>query len=227
MNWNLLDEQWKNRHDKTQLAALEQELDRELFRSDAEREYPLLWRWARLSHFRAMQAGDNEAEARRHYEAGAEEAKKAVALQPNRVEGHFWYGVNFIEAARRRGWVTVARAMPIAMRHIERAVAIDEAYHFTGPLRVWGKLTHQKPLLMGGSIDRALDIYVRALQICPDNSTTLLYYAETLIADQKRPKAREVLNKILNDPDDPEWRWEQERDRGLARQMMDSIKVGS
>lgn len=226
MNWNTLDEQWLLRHDPAQLLELEQELDRALFRSGDELGYPLLWRWARLSHFRAMQAGDNT-DALRHYEAGAEEAHKALTLQPNRVEGHFWYGVNFIEAARRRGWMAVARALPVANRHLERAVAIDEEYNFAGPLRVWGKLTHQKPLLMGGSLDRALDIYRRALQVAPHNSTTLLYYAEALIADQQRPKAREALRQIIDDPDDIAWLWEQARDRQLAVALLETIKVES
>lgn len=227
MNWNLLDEQWQQRHDPAQFEVLEKELDQALFRSEAEREYPLLWRWARLSHFRAMQASARPDEAVRHFAAGADEAKQAVALQPNRVEGHFWYSVNFIEAARGRSWLAAARALPTAMRHIERAVAIDEGYHFAGPLRVWGKMTQQKPLLMGGSLDTALDILRRALQIAPANSTSLFYYAETLIADQQRPPAREALRKILNDPDDAAWRWEQDRDRGLAQALLHSIKVKS
>ncbi len=39
---------------------------------------------------------------------------------------------------------------------------------------------HLKPLLLGGSVDRAIEYYRRALQIAPHNSTTMLYYAEAL-----------------------------------------------
>lgn len=85
--------------------------------------------------------------------------------------------------------------MPFPIYHLPSAAyalpptiyRLPTTTHFAGPLRVWGKLMHQKPLLLGGSIDRALDIYRRALQIAPHNSTTLLYYAESLIADQRRP----------------------------------------
>jgi tetratricopeptide (TPR) repeat protein len=220
LNWNLLDEQWQQRHDAEQLLELESTLDRALFRQGDVLGYPLLWRWARLSHFRAMQASD-EKEAVRNYEAGAEEARKAIVLQPHRVEGYFWLGVNQLEAARRKSWASAARALPAAARHIERAMNIDEEYHFAGPLRVWARITHLKPLILGGSLDRALDIYRRALQIAPHNSTTLIYYSEALLADQQKPLARETLNAVISNPDDPEWYWEQQRDRQQARKLLE------
>jgi tetratricopeptide (TPR) repeat protein len=222
LNWNQLDEQWKQRHDAEQLLDFESTLDRALFRQGDELGYPLLWRWARLSHFRAMQASD-EQEALRHFEAGAEEAQKAIVLQPHRVEGFFWLGVNSLEAARRKNIMVAARAVSVASKHIERSMNLDEEYHFAGPLRVWGRITHLKPMILGGSLDRAIEIYRRALQIAPHNSTTLIYYAEALLADQQKPLARTILNSIVENPDDPEWRWEQERDRQQARKLLESM----
>jgi tetratricopeptide (TPR) repeat protein len=231
MNWSTLDELWSQRHDPAQLSALEKALDQSLTESGAAAEYGLLWRYARLAHFRAMQADANatKGEAYHHFARGAQRARQAVRLQWYGVEGNFWYGVNLIEAARRHplemlyccpAW----RALSIATWHIERAASIDETYHFAGPLRVWGRLTHLRPLLLGGSVERAIVLYRRALQIAPDNSTTLLYYAEALLADKQQRAAREVLKRIIEASDDPDWRWEQERDRGLAQALLESIK---
>lgn len=242
LNWNTLDEQWRNRHDAEHFAALEGALDKALYNQGDKPEYAVLWRWARLSHFRAMQAMNGEddqaagkakskaksevadkAAARRHFAAGAQEALQAARLQPNRVEGHFWFGVNHIEAARAGGKVAAARALSLATRHIERAAQIDETYHFAGPLRVLGRLTHLRPLLLGGSLDHALDIYRRALQIAPDNSTTLLYYAEALVADRQPGEARRVLNRLIAAAPDPDWIWEQTRDKILARALLQKM----
>jgi tetratricopeptide (TPR) repeat protein len=222
LNWNQLDEQWRQRHDAEQLLDFETILDRALFRQGDALGYPLLWRWARLSHFRAMQASDDQ-EAIRHFEAGVEEAKKAILLQPHRVEGHFWLGVNQLEAGRRKGWAAAARALSTASKHIERSMNLEEEYHFAGPLRVWARVTHLKPLILGGSLDRAIEIYRRALQIAPHNSTTLLYYSEALLADQQKPLARQILTSIIENPDDPDWRWEQERDRQQARKLLETM----
>jgi tetratricopeptide (TPR) repeat protein len=221
-----LDSLWRDRHLPDTLRKALEQLDEavQIARATAlppnedDLLYQLLWRRARASHFQALLAADEKqpAQALAHYEAGAAAAAEAVRMRDLRVEGHFWLGANAAEAANRRGALASLGALRKTSHHIERAMTIDEAYHFAGPLRVWGRITHLKPLLLGGSIERAIDIYRRALQLAPANSTTNLYYAEVLLADQQRPLARQVLHTILNAPVDPDWRWEQTRDRELA-----------
>ncbi|HVF09492.1 MAG TPA: TRAP transporter TatT component family protein [Abditibacteriaceae bacterium] len=231
MNWHDLDEQWRQRHDPAQVAALTNALEQALTGQGAAAEYALLWRGARLAHFQAMQAeaSDDGQAAYRHFAAGAEMAQRALRLQSYGIEGNFWYGVNLIEAERRHGhglarsWAA-SRALPTAVKYIERTIGIDETYHFAGPLRVGGRLMHLKPLLLGGSVDRAMEYYRRALQIAPGNSTTLLYYAEALLADKQRRAARNMLRQIVEAADDPDWRWEQERDRSKARTLL--LEIG-
>lgn len=235
LNWNTLDAQWRNRHDAAQFEALETALDKALYNQGDQPDYAILWRWARMSHFRAMQALSDENEqasgkankdaARRHFAAGAQEAQQATRLLPNRVEGHFWFGVNHIEAARAGGAVAAARALKTATQHIERATQIDEAFYFAGPLRVWARLTQMRPLLLGGSLDHALDIYRRALQLAPDNSTTLLYFAEALLSDRQPGEARRVLNRLIEAAPDPDWTWEQTRDKTLARALLQKMNA--
>jgi tetratricopeptide (TPR) repeat protein len=214
-----LDELWRARHNAAQLSALDQALTAA---SASGREYSHLWRAARLAHFRAMQAEDagQEKDALLFFEIGKKHAENAVEANRHDVEGHFWLGVCVLEYSRRKSWVAAATALKNAEAHIQRAMNQDETYHFAGPLRVMARITHYKPLLLGGSLDRALDVYRRALQIAPENSTTLLYYCETLIADQQKKLARETLQKIISAPEDAEWVWEQARDRRLAGRLL-------
>lgn len=225
LNWILLDEQWRARHDAASLALLEHTLDNATPNS-AQDEYELLWRRARLSHFRAMQAEqENDLEAvKRHFESGAQIGQEAVERQKANLEGSFWAGVCQIEAARQRGSVATLRVLKGAESLLNRAASFDEGFYFAGPLRVLGRLTHLKPLLLGGSVERSLDFYKRALQIAPANSTTLLYYARALLADQQRRLARSVLKQIIQSPPDLDWRWEQERDKRLAAHLIETIR---
>jgi tetratricopeptide (TPR) repeat protein len=227
MDWNLLDEQWRLRHDARQLASLQNALHGAWRNRDKAAAYSALWRCSRLSHFRAMQAENGDslnasatAQARRHFAAGAAAALKAVRLQRSRVEGNFWYGVNLIEAARRRTMPAALLALPVAIRHIDRAASIEEEYHCAAPLRVRARLMHLRPLLLGSSLATALAIYRRALRIAPTNSTTLLYYAEALLAARQHHAARNVLKRIGEAESDPDWLWEQTRDRRLATALL-------
>jgi tetratricopeptide (TPR) repeat protein len=223
-NWNTLDEQWRERHDAPQFAAYEAALDKALYEQKTP-DFATLWRWARMAHFRAMQSlqNDDKAAARRHYAAGAQEAAAALRLQPNRVEGLFWHGVNTIEAARLSGKFNAMRVLSQATKEMEHAAQAQEEFHFAGPLRVLGRITHKKPLLLGGDINKAVAFFRRGLQIFPQNSTTQLYLAEALLDDQQLREARSVLTGIIEAAPDPDWRWEQARDKVLAQALLDKM----
>ena len=225
--WTPTNELWRQRYDAAALKTYGDTLTQWENEMGADSDYELLWRLAQWEHFRALQvlAGEasDTATAKTHLESGAKRAVRAMGLEHHRVEGWFWNGVCALEASRLGGAFATARALPSATRHIERAMAIDESYQWAGPLRVLARITHYKPLILGGSVDRALDIYRRALQIAPDNSTTLLYYCEALLADQQNALARQTLQGIINAPDDEAWRWEQARDRKLAQQMIEKM----
>jgi len=224
-NWDELDMMWRERYQPATLTALTEMLLQQC--EAAPDDYAALWRLARTYQFCGMVAdeeGQNE-RAQQRFAAGAEVALRAVKAESTRVEGHFWYGVNSIEAARRRGLLMTLGTLSRATRYIERALDLDEAYHFAGPVRVSGRIMHFRPPILGGTIDRAIDIYHRALQIDDRNSTTLLYYAEALIVDQQRIKARSVLRTIIEAPDDPHWRWEQTRDRKKAGEWLERTEA--
>ena len=234
LDWTRIDEDWNGRWDAQKLSSIERELDEALWKRGESAGFELQWRWARLSHFRAMQVleaistGQRDKksggeEALRHMEAGAKEAESALKLEHNRVEGFFWAGCCALEAARLKNPIQGARALAPAEKRIEKAVAVDETYHFAGPLRVWGRLTHLKPFVLGGNLNHALEIYRRAIQVAPDNSTTLLYHAQALIADRQPGLARQTLQKILAAPEDAAWKWEQARDKRIAREELEKL----
>lgn len=182
-------------------------------------DFEVGWRAARLEHFLAMQAlerGDNRA-ARALFEEGANHAKAAENAEFARVEGAFWRGVCELEAARATGALAVARTFFAAEKRLERAACLDETYYQGGPARVLGRIFHHKPLALGGSLDRALAFYERALQIAPDNSTTLLYQADALLADHQPAAARRALNQILDLEMRADWLWETVRDQKIAQ----------
>ncbi len=218
-----LDEFWNARHDDVSRAQLEKELALESTDPRASTDVARLWRAARLQHFLAMQAQEksDSAAALRHFSAGENAAQAAMnADLADEIGPLFWRAVCRLEVARLRGKVAALRVLAACERDLQRAEVIDETFHFAGALRVQGRITHRKPLILGGDLDRAMAFLKSALKLFPDNSTTQLYLAEVLLADKQRNKARRILHEIIGAPQNTSWRWEQERDKARARSLL-------
>jgi hypothetical protein len=135
-------------------------------------------------------------------------------------------GVNLALFAEVSGGLRAAVALLRARRELKRAAAISERYHGAGPLRVLGRLEHRAPFFLGGSRKKSLVYFERALATV-SNSVTLIYTAELLLQKGDRPRAVEMLRQVISLPIDPEWEFENVRDRELARGMLDSLASGS
>lgn len=188
----------------------------------ATERYEVQWRLARALFFLGQEAGSRDS-SRQLYSAGIEAGQRAVALNDNRVEGHFWVGVNLALFAETNGGIRGARAVLWARRELQRAVSISEGYHDAGPLRVLGRLAHKSPRILGGSIKRSREFLDQALVIAPTNSVTLIYAAELALDAGERDRATSLLEKAIDAPIDPDWEFENARDRKAAHLLLERL----
>lgn len=186
-------------------------------------DYELAWRLGRALFFLGQEA-QLEEDARAYHANGAQASARAVRVRPERVEGHFWLGVNLALCARLENPLSALRHVLRARRELERAARINAAYHAAGPLRVLGRLEHKLPRWLGGGINRARANFERAIEIAPTNTVTRLYYAEMLMDTGATDQMRAHLEYILNAPHDPAWAFEIQRDQRLARAMLKKAK---
>jgi len=191
---------------------------------DAHNGYEVHWRLARALFFLG-QCADVSDQKQQFHSTAVQAGQRAVFSKPTRVEGHFWLGVNLALYAEATGGLRAARALLRARRELKRAAAISESYHGAGPLRVLGRLEHHAPLLLGGSRRRSLSYFERALAIT-SNSVTMIYMAELLLSIGDRPRAFELLQQLVSLPIDPEWEFENLRDRQLAQSMLAKASSG-
>ena len=181
--------------------------------------YQVQWRLSRAMFFLGQQAESVREKLQLHSSA-SEAGALAVSLNPARVEGHFWTGVNlalYAESARPPKGI---RAILRARSELKRAIEISESYHGAGPLRVLARLEHKAPRFLGGNRDRSRARFDRALSIAPDNTVTLLYAAELALDEGDRQRTVELLTRIIASPADPEWEFESLRDRGIAESLL-------
>jgi tetratricopeptide (TPR) repeat protein len=184
--------------------------------------YEVQWRLARALFFLGQEA-DSSGAKRQLHAAGINAGERAIGLSPERVEGHFWAGVNLAMFAESNGGLRGARALMWARSELKLAVKVNESYHDAGPLRVLGRIEHKAPKLLGGNRKRSRQCFDRALQLAPQNTVTLLYAAELAIDEGERDRAKFFLEQIIQSPVVLEWEFENRRDRELARSLLEKL----
>ncbi len=228
MNFHDFDFWWRERGDVEQLTQMRAQLEKPLLhKPPRDIEYSILWRLARLEHFTALvKIEDSERKtAHHHFVLGEIHAHRATQLR-DEAAGNFWLGVCRLEAARARHKFAVWKVLKSARHHLQMAFERDEAFHFAGAFRVLARIEALAPFPFG-SKKRALNFTNRALKIAPHNSTTLLYKAELLKSMELKLEARGILQEIVSQPLDDEWKWEQARDKVIAARLLDENELGA
>lgn len=181
--------------------------------------FAVAWRLSR-AHFFLGQESQFPKAVKRLHATGVEAGRMAEKLRKDRVEGHFWLGVNLALAARLVSPRKTVGHILEGKAALRRAIEIDASYHAAGPLRVLARLQHQLPRLLGGSVSEARANFERAIKIAPQNTVTRIYFAQMLLALREKTSARFELEHVLSTPHDPAWAFEIDRDQRLAKKML-------
>jgi tetratricopeptide (TPR) repeat protein len=181
--------------------------------------YEIAWRLGRALFFLGQEGRAGET-SRELYAQGADAGKQALRAAPDRVEGHFWLGVNLALLAGAEPPLKAALHAVQAKRALQQAVIIDPAYHAAGPLRVLARLRHKLPGLLGGGVVHAREQYERAIALAADNTVTRIYFAELLLELGELKRARAELDLVLQAPFDADWAFEIKRDQRIAGELL-------
>jgi tetratricopeptide (TPR) repeat protein len=177
-----------------------------LLREDLDknpRDYEAWWRLSKLDSFIARHSSGSE--KNRVLNDGISAGKRAVALQPGRVEGHFWLGANQGLLAEEGGLFEGLRLVDNVRREMETVVKLDPDYEEGSGLRTLGRVYYRAPFFKGGDKKRSVELLEQCLRKFPENALTMLYLADSYIAVGRRAEARDLLQKILRLCPDPEY----------------------
>lgn len=167
--------------------------------------------WWRLSKFNSYMARHSDGKTMDSYlGAGVAAGKKAVALAPNRAEGHFWLGANLGLQAEDRGLLRGLIMVDSIRKEMETTSRLDPDYEEAGALRTLARVTYRAPFFKGGDKERSIQMLHEVLKRFPHNSLAMLYLADSYMALGRRQEARQELEKILSLCPDPDYGPEQE-----------------
>lgn len=192
------DAAWKHRDDTVALKASVKALEKAA--EAAPSSFESAWRLARAHAWLAEQADDKkqkEALGR----TGMTWGEKAQALDPDRIEGHFY-------VAMALGMYSEAIGATRGLREglkgkfddaLEKVLAMNREYDHGGPLRMKGRSYYLLPGFVGGSNQRAIQWLEESLKTDP-SSLRAKYYLAVIHEDNggaDRRLAQKLVDEIL------------------------------
>jgi tetratricopeptide (TPR) repeat protein len=113
-----------------------------------------------------------------YYEKTATYAKKVLEMDPNRIEGHYWYGLFLLKKAQKRGirgYFTVKQGIA----ELEKVRQAMPSYDHAGASRVLGLLYSLAPSWTPfGNLDKSIQLGQEATHLAPDYALNRLYLAD-------------------------------------------------
>jgi len=163
--------------------------------------YDAWWRLARVRYYIADREKDQTRKTRM-FQTGIEAAKKAVASDPKRVEGHFWLAANQGEYADLRGALQSLGLVKTIRKEFEAALAIDPAYENGAIYSALGQIDLNLPRLFGGNERRGIARLEEGIKVGPNNAELKVTLAEIYQKKARRDEAKKLLESVLtvNDP---------------------------
>ena len=162
-------------------------------------------------------------EERGFYEKGIDAARRAIAIDPNKPDGHFWVAANMGAIAESSGMAGLKYRKSIKTE-LETVLRIDPAFLEGSADRALGRWYHKVPRLFGGSRKQAEEHFKAALKYKDDSTVTNYFLAELYADDGRVAEERAQLLKVLDAPIDPDWAPEDQDWKVKARQLLTSLK---
>jgi len=180
--------------------------------------YQMLWRAARAYY----QVGDDasDREKQRYFERGIEMGQRAVAQQPDGVEGHFWLAANYGGLSEIQGIWQALQMVKHVRTEMETALRLQPDYENGNAYRALGEIARQLPGVLGGNLKRAIAYFEQGLLVAPQNMGLKLALAKAYLEAGQRQASQQLLAEILQMPVRSERAHTDQRTQDKARQLL-------
>ena len=176
------------------------------------------WKLARADYW--LGGHVSESERRAFLEDGIDAGRKAVAMAPDRPEGHFWIAANMGALAESFGLRAGLRYRKAIKDELETMQRLDAAFQQGSADRALGRWYFKVPRLFGGSHKLAEEHLRASLKYNANDIASHFFLAEVLLDDDRKDEARAELQKVLDAPLDPDWTPEDQEFKQKARGLL-------
>jgi tetratricopeptide (TPR) repeat protein len=188
-----------------------------------DNDYEVFWRLARILYYTGAHT-EKKKEKKIIFDRGVYYAEKAVGLEPEKPDGHYWLGVNHGKVGETRGVLKSLSLVKPIKNAMNKVVELNRSYEDGGPDRVLGRLFYKLPGFAGGDKQKSLEHLLKSKEYGPDDAVTRIYLAETYLALKDKDKAREELEYVINMVPDNRWRNAIDENKQVAQELLNSKK---
>jgi tetratricopeptide (TPR) repeat protein len=158
-------------------------------------DYQWLWRAARVYYFVGDQAPKSEKVS--YFEKGIDVGLRAVAAQPNAVEGHFWLGVNYGGYSDQKGVFKALATVSKIRSEMETVLRLNDRYQDGGAYLALGEMDRQLPRIVGGNMNRAIQRLEQGVSVAPANLEIKLALGQAYEEKGRKEDARRMYQEII------------------------------
>ena len=215
------DRAYANREDLVSATRAAQ-LWAESYARNPQEGFDAAWKLARADYWLGGHAAT--ADRRGFLEQGIDAARKAMARQPSRPEGHFWLAANMGALAESAGLSAGLRYRKPVKEELQAVLRLDPAFEQGSADRGLGRWYFRVPRLFGGSLQEA-ERHLRASLTYNAHSTASHYFlADVMLKAGRQEEGRNELVAVLDAPLDPDWAPEDREFKEKARKLLSTLK---
>ena len=163
--------------------------------------YEACWKIARSYFYLGDLLPETSQMRDRHREMGEKGmayAKKALALNPGGIEGHYYFALCLAEYSIG---ISIVRALaqglgPEYEKHVGKALEIDRYYDCAGPLRAMGRYWYKLPWPKR-NINKSIQYLKESVEAAPSSIRGRVYLAESYLKGGDKGLAQAELLKAL------------------------------
>ena len=184
--------------------------------------YEAAWKLARAA-FYVGDHSDDHSEIDDMFREGVEAGKAAVALQPNKPDGHFWLGANYGGAASHSTLASLSSFQDIK-GEMETVLKIDESYQGYSTYLGLGQLYLRAPRAFGGDQAKAIEYLEKGVKLSPNNTLMKLHLAEAYHAANRNAEAKKQIEAIMSATPDPKYAAEHKDAMAKAQKLLQKLE---
>jgi len=188
-----------------------------------DNRYEAFWRLSRILYYIGEHT-EKKKEKKSIFAQGVYYAERAIDLEPEKPDGHYWHGVNNGKYGETRGVLKSLFLVKPIKRAMNKVIELDRSYEEGGPDRVLGRVYFKLPGFAGGSKEKSLEHLLKSKEYGPNDAVTRIYLAETYLELDEIDKARQELDYVLNLEPDSRWTVAVEENKKVARELLNHKK---